>query len=463
MATRLSRQNEHRLGSDRSPMTRPRFSILVFLVGGLLAFNVAPTGSETIPELKANNINDSTVVVGSNNTIAVSLTNAPRSGRIDVDVSVPKNDDPEVMRVFGGFDSRDFNYIARKKHGILTIRLPDEEYVTQYQSGSVEALDYGYFEAPIWPANFPILDVRLLNNSANTIVVKEIELDIAESRPDNDPLIVLVSAATECGRVVLVNQGWSAVKNCTFEFNLYPADKAPNNPAKVSQPYKYHVESGSFTDVTRLDFRSSLQAEGVDVDYLRNAVKHEWNVTHDLTKFRKALGRFKTGIDVFDGGKIVSIDRPEKIGDDILTATAEGQFKVFTDASPEQPIKTVLFKAVVPLTMPGGLGGALPALGGFDVRLKATGKDYPVRIPVSAQLNPGTAERFLIRTAARQSSWHRFNVRALLMSDQIVEGPSVDMYLFLPHNSVPSAKEIADAHDRQLSKLYQRLQKPDPK
>jgi hypothetical protein len=388
-----------------------------------------------IPGLTARSISASTVIIGNNNTVV--RDGSAFYGGIEVDVSMATSDDKEVKRLFPSHLAAPIPYTTVRKNGELVIR-PENEYLKQYMSGAVQAMRSGLPVETIWDVSFPLLDIRMINNTRNTVVIKEIQFDVNESRADDSPFIVLMTIYEDCAALHVYNEGWASVRNCIFEFNLFAVKGGGRSEADRGQQYKYRIETGPFDTAYRLDLSDALENEGVNVKFLRKAKK---GVSADLLAYKQALGSFTTGLTSDEKPRLVTIEKPDDIHDDVLGAGIAGRFTVVADASSSAPPKTVLFRAFVPLTPPGGLGDYLPGLDGFDVKLKPTGSNYKIEVPVAAYLRPGDPERFLIRLGATQSGWHRFNVKLLLLNNQLVDASAVDAYIFLPRSNTAVAQE----------------------
>ena len=96
--------------------------------------------------------------------------------------------------------------------------------------------------------HYPILDVKLVNNSGETIVIDNIVLDVEESVVDKYPFVVLSESG---GFITFTNQGWNGWGNCKFRFSLH---KKKNE--KTRGKYTFEVDIPTLvanSDVYELD------------------------------------------------------------------------------------------------------------------------------------------------------------------------------------------------------------------
>ena len=75
-----------------------------------------------------------------------------------------------------------------------------------------------YFWNP-FKCQFPTLDVVLVNNSGRTLVLSEAVLEVASSKPDFSPVVVVPSNTWDM-KLTIKNEGWGETQQCRFAMQL---------------------------------------------------------------------------------------------------------------------------------------------------------------------------------------------------------------------------------------------------
>ena len=85
-----------------------------------------------------------------------------------------------------------------------------------------------------WPA----LDVKITNNTTQTVFFSEAQFRVADSRPDLRPIPVIRGIVYLTRRIYLplVNVGWGPMEDCVFRFHLEGEDDATPLTADISWP-----------------------------------------------------------------------------------------------------------------------------------------------------------------------------------------------------------------------------------
>ena len=288
--------------------------------------------------------------------------------------------------------------------------------------------------------HYPILDVKLVNNSGETIVIDNIVLDVEESVVDKYPFVVLSESG---GFITFTNQGWNGWGNCKFRFSLH---KKKNE--KTRGKYTFEVDIPTLvanSDVYELDMFDYLVKSGVDYAKLEESslVYH-----YEDNKIRGW------------GGSVYILDENQSLALDSLKAMiAPVELEIESDyisedvEDPSQKSRWVTFKDpglwldgvlefddgryslkvngnVRFLTSEGYGAPGLEISRKFDVKFRENDKDYIINFPVSLLLKNGEGDRIVLQLNADKTSRHRFKVRLDNINGHNYNSNPVDLLMF---------------------------------
>jgi hypothetical protein len=282
----------------------------------------------------------------------------------------PRQTRPTVV-VTGYSEEGRFRYEARTEAGRLLI-VPQDPYLSALRAGGrLTAQDYWH---SLWEDTFawPELDVKVVNNTVETVFFHEAQFRVRRSRIDRRPVPVIHGAAyTGDGTgwrsdFPLENVGWGPMGDCVLRFHL----ERPDVHASVTGEFDWPSGGeGFFQDTGPLI--AALTEAGVDVPNLPDTEL-------DGTRTRR-----------------------------------------------RNPV-------TIPLVLgPKGFGAPIPPSWSYQVRLRAEGRDYTVKRDISQALAPGEADRFLFAIAAPKASVHDFDLTLLYNSIERLDCVDVTLELFL--------------------------------
>lgn len=253
--------------------------------------------------------------------------------------------------------------------------------------GPIEPTDLWYT-----PFNFhaPALDVKIVNNTKQTIFLEEAVFMVERSKLDPSP-VFFICGQGYIDKLPLVNLGWGDLMKCTLRFNLLTTSET----ASPAEPYKY---SADVTDEVNLrnqpSIAAALVANGVDLGLSED---REW---HKI----KALGRFVDG-------KVIVCGAIDYIQQDGLS-------------------DTVQFTATVVLAQ-RGMGAPIAPSVEYNVKLQVEGNDYSVHVPISNALKVGDYDRFTFRLIAEKSSTHTFRLKLIYNKTHTFTSDRIQLALFI--------------------------------
>ena len=159
-----------------------------------------------------------------------------------------------------------------------TISEPVSEAYTMSRTSEGYTVSYEAAKLPYesWPVEHPVLDIKVTNNSPETILVSKAILEVERSTQNSRPLVRIQN---ECGTgkdgVIFVrNYGWGPVTNAVVRFNLESGDGFPERHASGGsgnrldlRPAQYTFQRSlkTFEDVSSFDVWHELEISGVDL------------------------------------------------------------------------------------------------------------------------------------------------------------------------------------------------------
>lgn len=307
------------------------------------------------------------------------------------------------------------NYSAKTDLDSLTVA-PTLGYLSLFDNGGpISSVSYTWCPFS-W--EFPKLDVKVVNNSTETIFITEAQFVIYRSEPDLRPLLLIQSDIYRRNEHYfrIVNEGWGDVQSCAISYNVLP-----------SQTH-YEVQTGPFAENYNVDVSDGLLAAGVNLARLRDLrgasqdagddavlTSSGERMSHtDYTKsWYAALGPFSANIARVQG---------------LLTYS-------WKDANGVANKKSVTFETEVVVQNQGGVGAPTPPTAEYQALFRIQGSRYTISVPgVAHTLKAGETDRFDIRIGAARSCFHDFQLRLLYNQGESVLSKPVRLHLLMPRS-----------------------------
>jgi len=221
--------------------------------------------------------------------------------------------------------------------------------------------------------------------------------------------------------------------NIMVSFNLVPGE-CPALPFP-EPPFRHSLFATTIEDRFEFDTCDAFQREGVDVDGLIRLSNGEWK------------GDFYTV-----GGDAGTEEHLTKGELDSEWARCFGQFDTevgtlvgeiaFSTAAATHEARTVRFCAAVYLVNKNRLGIPRPPSYTYDTSLSSDQLNYQRRVAVAHTLQSSEADRFTIKVAVEQSSFHRFHAVLVDVSGLEIRTPTIEMECFVPRSSGSRVKAV---------------------
>ena len=182
-----------------------------------------------------------------------------------VDVTAEEKAD---NRRHGNSDDPTMSLRYRTETGVDETRIwPDMDYLTALQAG-------GPLKPVILPGipfswDWPILDVKEVNNSGQTVTITRADFRIQQSQTILDPVPIFVDFGHHATlKMLIVDEGWGAIEGARLRFNLLPyTESISRNLADTinfDRPYAHEVTVQDFAHWTEVDLSAAFEDEGVD-------------------------------------------------------------------------------------------------------------------------------------------------------------------------------------------------------
>ena len=306
-----------------------------------------------------------------------------------------------------------------------------------YQLGYMEQMKAG---GPIGPMSylsptmcpfrwdFPALDFKMLNRGQRTIFLTEIILDVDESRSDCRPLLVIKRDVQQrfAGDLLLVNEGWCDLVDIRISFNLLPGEHS--DAVVPAPPYRNSIHIPLLSDHAEVDVMEAFEREGVNVAGLILLTNGKWEdnetfVIPTVDGFEERISlaeleiRTKQFLSVFTD----------------YVGTLVGEIN-FTAANNPDVRSIVKFRGIVYLANANRVGLPRPPTAAYGTVFETTGASYQRRVQISHELQPGETDRFTVKVAVRQSSFHSVRATIRDITGRELKLPPIHMGCFVPRS-----------------------------
>lgn len=328
-----------------------------------------------------------------------------------------------------------FRYESRAENGRTAIT-PRDPYLDLLRSGG--QLTPLIFSNTPWLRTFkwPALDVKLVNNSDQTLIFHEAILVVRESRLDARPVPVIKGTGYGMS-VPLINVGWGPMIDTTLRFELAPAEGA--GPA--TSEFVWQVD-----DIDTLGQKGSMATffadSGVDLEMLERLQIRGRDGDSCYLSPASGIGEpvpydDDAPISLFTGLHRISEQEHGKLqrlalgpfteGGAVMRGTLEYSQN---DANGSQSRHANRFTANVSFGRPP-LGAPMPPSWTYNMKLRSASSDYTVVKQISQTLKSGEGDRFLLNLSADRSSFHEFSLKLIYNDGATLISEPVSLELFV--------------------------------
>lgn len=317
------------------------------------------------------------------------------------------NDDAEgnIRRHFQGEGFLTLSYKVRQDNDI-TIISPSLPYLDVLNRGGPITGIRSWNSTFEW--QFPKLDLKLVNNSKETLFFTHAVFQIEESLLDPQPIVVIRESAYNLFHLLVLNEGWGNATECVVRFNIARRDAV----ADFGEDLVHEVRIGTLTDSHNADISPALASLGMPAGYLSSA-SDRWDMDDETQEVIKRFGH-----------SVVVYGQIDYIG---------------TDVAGKSSAHSVKFSTNVSLVMPGP-GAPGPPTYAYEAMLDIERSHYEVAVPISHIIKPGDADRFTITVGAPKSSRHRFDLQLKFNESGEILSPPIVLDICLPRRDVKNVR-----------------------
>jgi hypothetical protein len=298
------------------------------------------------------------------------------------------------------------------------------EYINLFKKGGpISPLDYLTPTGCAFEWGFPVIDLKVLNNSESSLFFTGANFDVKESVADEWPLFVIRKDKQRAfaGELYLVNEGCD-LSDVSIAFELVPGESSLESPS--SEPDLRHLLSVPLLqDFARIDVTSAFKAEGVDIDGLISLS----NSRREDTLLVQSAGGLVEQI----GGAEAEARWKQCLGrfqEEVGTLAGEISFRSVLGT------QIVKFKASVYLSNLNRRGLFKPPSYNYEAFFEIPKAQYQRKVAISQALQPRDADRFTFTVGVAQTSLHRFAVELVELSGRNWRSLPVQMKCFVPRS-----------------------------
>ncbi len=381
------------------------------------------SGCQNQNGIDGNNNSGNNVVMGDNNVIQ--LDQKEKAGDETISLAVLVDNTLLNSSVIGVEQAKDaivevLTYDTESKDdGTLIIR-PHLPYLDNLRRGNSVGPKSGVlnvFEAPFFLGQYPNLDIRLVNNSDETIFFQKAVIEVVRSFTDTEPLLYLEEFANLS--LIFLNDGWGDIQNATVKFNLFSPSEAPQQNASY-----------------RFQENLSFNSEG------------RYNL--DLKRQIGELAGVKmVGLDAAQLSKVCNNLNQNGFG--YVTAVGKVDYSFWDALSNQNVQRTLPFTSTI--NMFNELGADESSSFQYETMLRTSGENYKVDVNLSQSLKPTEVDRFNILLGSEKSSYHLFKIKLFFNNNKFIETEPIDLHILMPRSYQPYLKELMNKGQKGPNKV----------
>lgn len=303
-------------------------------------------------------------------------------------------------------------------------------YYKRYTSGArFKADQLAFFENSENVENLT-LSLDIVNNTSEKLSIKELDINIIESKPDTIPLIYICTTEKVSNSIYFVNESWFNWKGFTFSYSLL------KNGESFDGHYKNKRHVSYFDSYTIINLLPDMISMGYDYDGLKESLKTHYPYSTDdensddwlskcvvfsITEEDENFHYFQNKFEPFGLKK-------DKFDEYVGSATLYGSI-IFDSVNYK-----VDFIAEISLSTSAGFGAVSYENDKFDVKLRSFGNDYMLRYPYTTIIEPYGAEMIKLSVVADKSSSHKFQIDIKNDNGLKIKSKEIHFHYYCPKN-----------------------------
>jgi hypothetical protein len=311
-------------------------------------------------------------------------------------------------------------YVQAKINATTSI-YPSVGYLRKLDGGGPIS-DVSFWWSP-FHVEWPLLDLKVVNNSEKTIFFTNAVFEVQDSHLDSTPIPLIPAdmGVSNAQHIYIINEGWGRMRNCVLRFNLI--SKANADVTDFEEPFTNETPINDIADAVNVDVSNAFAKAGVNNAAIRGL------------QFTQMSGNSITVVGNNNQPRILS---REEFRDERLkaldpfpnnVALAVGEMLYSNEDNVQKNVKFSTSVHVMNQNIPGA---PAPPTAQYDVMLKVDGSNYVVNIPISQAIKKGEFDRFTFRVASPKSSIHDLRLKLIYNDGEIYSSTPIKLVIFLP-------------------------------
>jgi len=401
-----------------------------FFIFLLLAF--ASCNDSKTTGIEGNNNSGNVVVIGDNSKIEpyhlahpdfLSINIGIDNQILNANFAFGKNGEKVVL------DVDDVTYDS-KLIGDTIVVTPTSKYLSLFNSNNSisNSTDFFYDFCNNFFIQYPNFDIKIVNNSDQTIFFNKAVLDVVESKIDTTPLIVVGDSYFQ--GMHIYKECWMNFTRCYIKYNLIPIDIKTFDFNYL--PFQVNVPEINKDERVVVEVRNEMKSLGFNEELYERNCPFNFKRRYSIDNTIASMGRLTPM-------KILKEDDFPDIHQFVHYYTyAKIIGKIFIEyVDHSRTTKNRQVKFVTEFGLPvGGEGGPCETSSfQYETMLKTTGANYSIEKNISQYIKPKEIDRFTILVGAEMSSVHKFKLKLFYNNNQYLESPPINLYIFFPRSS----------------------------
>jgi hypothetical protein len=337
------------------------------------------------------------------------------------------------QQAFASPSSMDINYKIETHANEQTIS-PEVGYLNLVRSGG--PIPPVRFTWTPFKFAFPTLDIKVVNNTGETIFIEEAQISVEHSELDPEPvlLVLLDPDRLNARHVRILNEGWGAASNVRISFHLDPWK--PDSKPRFDEPFEYSVTTPDIDNKVNVDISDAFAKAGVDtksVDHLAiRRMTTDGGRPDTVTVAGEGGGEVTMTADAYAKKRVSILGPFEKYAGALVSGDISYR------GSPEKTSgqsSQVRFSTLVWLYNENLPGVPAPPSFAYTTKLEVDGANYVRKVGMSQEVKTGETDRFTLKIGVEKSSIHVFKLRFRYNGSKVLDAGTFRMTIFVPRSS----------------------------
>ncbi len=300
------------------------------------------------------------------------------------------------------------NHSLQEKDKIISV-MPLGKNIINSARSSINNGCLLYYSKPV------SFDVSITNNTLQTLNINEVELEVLESKPNND--VLLATSFDEPRVIKLGNSGYGKPKDLKLKLRL-----TGHKGKQLEQEYEFNQMAAHYKELKPENLLAQYRIPPLDT-IKRKIHDSRFNILRNRS-FRNSLAPYK----VDSSGIFLDAELKVSYKGELPDGNKYTENLTFTGRYTHAEFLTTTLSLV---TAPSGQ--IMPSAS-IPIELKGSDSSYVKRKSIAHRVVPNDIDRFIVHVYADRSSRHLFNMRVKFSNGDKVEIPNVMLNYFSSYN-----------------------------